>query len=415
MKEKRRVVVTGIGAVTPVGIGVGASWENLVAGRSGIGPITKFDATGYPSRVAGEVKDFRPEDFMPKKLVSRVDTFIHYAIAATQEAIEDAGLAGKALGEEAGVIIGVGMGGVGTVERYTPILHERGWRRVTPFFVPMMIPNMAAGQVAILYGAKGPNLAVCTACAAGSHAIGEAMRMIREGRAEVMICGGAEGLITPLTVAGFSVIKALSTKFNDTPEKASRPFEAKRDGFVIAEGAGVLILESLEHAQERGAKIYAELCGYGLTGDAFHMTAPPEDGEGAARCMEQALADAGLSYQEVDYINAHGTSTPLNDLAETKAIKRVFKEKAKEIPVSSTKSMTGHLLGGAGGVEAVFTVKTIETGVIPPTINYEEPDPECDLDYVPNQARQAQVKVAMSNSFGFGGTNAVLLFKAFEE
>ncbi len=414
MKEKRRVVVTGIGAVTPVGIGVGTSWENLVAGRSGIGPITKFDATGYPSRVAGEVKDFNPEDFMPKKLVSRVDTFIHYAIAATQEAVEDAGLAGKKLGEEAGVIIGVGMGGVGTVERYTPILHKRGWRRVTPFFVPMMIPNMAAGQVAILYGAKGPNLAVCTACAAGSHAIGEAMRMIREGRAEVMICGGAEGLITPLTVAGFSVIKALSTKYNDTPEKASRPFEANRDGFVIAEGAGVLILESLEHAQERGAKIYAELCGYGLTGDAFHMTAPPEDGEGAARCMEQALADAGLSYQEVDYINAHGTSTPLNDLAETKAIKRVFKEKAKEIPVSSTKSMTGHLLGGAGGVEAVFTVKTIGTGVIPPTINYEEPDPECDLDYVPNQAREAQVKVAMSNSFGFGGTNAVLLFKAFE-
>lgn len=412
---RRRVVVTGIGAVTPVGIGVKTSWENLVAGRSGIGPITRFDASTYPSRVAGEVKGFHPEDFMPKKLVSRVDTFIHYAIAATQEAIEDAGLAGQSLGEKAGVIIGVGMGGVGIVERYTPILQKKGWRRVTPFFVPMMIPNMASGQVAILFGAKGPNLAVCTACAAGSHAIGEAMRLIQEGRADVMICGGAEGLITPLTVAGFAVMKALSTRFNDQPEKASRPFEAKRDGFVIAEGSGILILESLEHALERGAKIYAELCGYGLTGDAYHMTAPSPDGEGAVRCMEEALADAGLTYRDVDYINAHGTSTPLNDVSETKAIKQVFKERAKEIPVSSTKSMTGHLLGGAGGVEAVFTVKTIAEGVIPPTINYEEPDPECDLDYVPNQARKAEVKVAMSNSFGFGGTNAVLVFRAFEE
>ncbi len=414
MKEKHRVVVTGLGTITPLGIGVTETWEKLVSGRSGIGPITKFDATGYPSRVAGEVKGFKPEDFMPKKLVSRVDTFIQYAIAASHEALEDAGLLGTPLGEGAGVIIGVGMGGVGTVEHYTPILHQKGWRRVSPFFVPMMIPNMAAGQVAILYGAKGPNLAVCTACAAGSHAIGEAFRLVREGRAEVMICGGAEGLITPLTVAGFSVIKALSTKYNDTPEKASRPFDAKRDGFVIGEGSGIIIIESLEHALERGAKIYAELCGYGLTGDAFHMTAPPEDGEGAARCMAMALADAGLSYQDVDYINAHGTSTPLNDLAETRAIKTVFKERAKAIPVSSTKSMTGHLLGGAGGVEAVFTVKTIETGVIPPTINYEEPDPECDLDYVPNQARKQKVKVALSNSFGFGGTNAVLIFKEFE-
>ncbi len=411
---RRRVVVTGLGAITPVGIGVKESWANAVAGRSGIGPITKFDATGYASRVAGEVKGFNPEDFMPKKLVSRVDTFIQYAIAATKEALEDAGLP-EPLGERAGVIIGVGMGGTGTVERYTPILKERGWRRVTPFFIPMIIPNMAAGQIAILHGAKGPNTAVCTACAAGSHAIGESFRLIRDGLADVMICGGTEGLITPLTVAGFTVMKALSTKFNDTPEKASRPFDAKRDGFVIAEGAGVLILEELEHARARGAKIYAEVVGYGLNADAYHMTAPSPDGEGAARCMELALKDAGLTYRDVDYINAHGTSTPLNDASETKAIKRVFAERAKEIPVSSTKSVTGHLLGGAGGVEAVFTVKTIVEGVIPPTINYEEPDPECDLDYVPNQAREAKVRCAMSNSFGFGGTNAVLIFKAFEE
>ncbi len=415
MKDaRRRVVVTGIGAITPVGIGIKETWENLTAGRSGIGPITKFDASDFPSRVAGEVKGFKPEDFMPKKLVSRLDTFIHYAIAASREALEDAGLGKKPLGEKAGVIIGVGMGGIDVIEEYTPVLLEKGWRRVTPFFVPMMIPNMAAGQVAILHGAKGPNLAVCTACAAGTHAIGEAMRFIREGRCDIAVCGGTEGLITPLTIAGFAVIKALSTKFNDQPEKASRPFDAKRDGFVIGEGCGILILESLEHALERGAKIYAELCGYGLTADAYHMTAPPPDGEGAARAMAQALEDAGLSHTEIDYINAHGTSTPLNDVAETKAIKTVFKEKAKEIPVSSTKSMTGHLLGGAGGIEAVFTVKTIETGIIPPTINYEEPDPECDLDYVPNVAREKDVRTAMSNSFGFGGTNAVLVFKKYE-
>ncbi len=412
----KRVVVTGLGAVTPVGIGVKESWEAIISGRSGIGPITRFDASSYSSQVAGEVKGFKPEEFMPKKIVSRADLFIQYAIAATQEALEDAGLYEKIpLGEDAGVLIGVGMGGTGIVEYYTPILKERGWRRVTPFFIPMIIPNMAAGQVAILFGAKGPNTAVCTACAAGTHAIGEAYRLIREGYAEIMICGGTEGLITPLAVAGFAAMKALSTHFNREPEKASRPFDAKRDGFVIAEGAGILILESLEHAQERGAKIYAEVVGYGLNADAYHMTAPTTDGEGAAKCMEMALKDARLSYQDVDYINAHGTSTPLNDSAETKAIKRVFREKAKEIPISSTKSMTGHLLGGTGGVEAIFTIKTIEDGIIPPTINYEEPDPECDLDYVPNKARRADVRVAMSNSFGFGGTNAVLLFKAFEE
>ncbi|NPA49648.1 MAG: beta-ketoacyl-ACP synthase II [Thermodesulfobacteria bacterium] len=411
---RRRVVVTGLGAITPVGLGVEESWQNVVAGRSGIGPITKFDASGYSSRVAGEVKGFNPEDYMPKKLIPRVDAFIQYAIAATREALEDARL-GEGLGERAGVIIGVGMGGTGVVEKYTPVLRERGWRRVTPFFIPMIIPNMASGQVAILFGAKGPNTAVCTACAAGTHALGESFRLIRDGYADIMIAGGTESLITPLTVAGFAVMKALSTKFNDTPEKASRPFDAKRDGFVIAEGSGVLILEELEHARARGAKIYAEIVGYGLNGDAYHMTAPTPDGEGPARCMELALKDAGISPEEVDYINAHGTSTPLNDAAETKAIKRVFGPKAKELAISSTKSMTGHLLGGAGGVEGVFTVKTITEGVIPPTINYEEPDPECDLDYVPNVARKARVRVAMSNSFGFGGTNAVIIFKAFEE
>ncbi|WP_297058894.1 beta-ketoacyl-ACP synthase II, partial [Thermosulfurimonas sp.] len=299
------------------------------------------------------------------------------------------------------------------VEQYTLILRERGWRRVTPFFIPMVIPNMAAGQVAILFGAEGPNTAVCTACAAGNHAIGEAFRLIREGLADIMICGGTESLITPLSVSGFAVMKALSTR-NDEPERASRPFDARRDGFVMAEGCGILVLEDLEHARARGARIYAELVGYGLTADAHHMTAPHPEGEGAARCMEMALKDAGLSPEEIDYINAHGTSTPLNDAAETKAIKRVFGEHAYRLAVSSTKSMTGHLLGGAGGIEAVFTVKTVHEDLIPPTINYEEPDPECDLDYVPNQARPMRVRAAMSNAFGFGGTNAVLVFKKFE-
>ncbi len=412
---RRRVVVTGLGAVTPVGMGVEESWNNLIAGRSGIGPVTRFDASAMPSRIAGEVKDFRPQDFLPKKLISRLDTFIHYAVAAARMAMEDAKLeVSDSEAERVGTVIGVGMGGMGVVERSAFVLQEKGPRRITPFFIPMIIPNMAAGQVAIMFNAKGPNTALSTACAAGSHAIGEAFRLIQYGQAEVMIAGGAESVMTPLAFAGFSSMKALSTKFNDEPERASRPFDAERDGFVIAEGAGILILESLEHAQSRGAKILAEIVGYGLTADAYHMTAPPEDGEGAARCMEQALADAGLSYKEVDYINAHGTSTPLNDLCETRAIKTVFKERAKEIPVSSTKSMTGHLLGGAGGVEAVFSVKTIVEGVIPPTINYEIPDPDCDLDYVPNKARRADVKVALSNSFGFGGTNAVLIFKKFE-
>ena len=410
---ERRVVVTGLGCVSPLGIGVDETWKGIVEGRSGITRITKFDASNLPSQIAGEVKNFKPQDFMPEKLVSRVDTFIQYAIASARMALEDAKLVNVELGDRAGVIIGVGMGGVGQVEHYTRILDERGYKRVTPFFIPMIIPNMAAGQVAILFGAKGPNLAVCTACAAGNHAIGEAYRMIKNGLIDIAICGGTESLITPLTVAGFAVMKALSTR-NDEPEKASRPFDAKRDGFVIAEGAGILVLEELTHAQKRGAKVYAELIGYGATCDAYHMTAPSPDGEGAETCMKLALEDANIAPNEVDYINAHGTSTPLNDVVETKAIKKVFGEHAYKLMVSSTKSMTGHLLGGAGGLEAVITVKALETGIVPPTINLEEPDPECDLDYVPNQARRANIKVAMSNAFGFGGTNACLVFKKWE-
>jgi 3-oxoacyl-[acyl-carrier-protein] synthase II len=409
----KRVVVTGLGAVSPVGIGVEETWKNIKAGVSGITKITKFDASFLPSQIAGEVKGFKPEEFMSKKLVSRVDTFIQYAIASTRMALEDAGLPLSDLGDEVGSIIGVGMGGVGQVEHYTKVLEEKGYKRVTPFFIPMIIPNMAAGQVAIVFGAKGPNTAVCTACAAGNHAIGEAFRLIREGKAKIMICGGTESLITPLCVAGFSVMKALSTR-NDEPEKASRPFDAKRDGFVIAEGCGILILEELENALKRGAKIYAELIGYGLNADAYHITAPHPDGEGAAKCIELALKDAGIKPEEVDYINAHGTSTPLNDTAETKAIKKVFKDHAYKLAVSSTKSMTGHLLGGAGGLEAVLTVLSIYEGIIPPTINLEEPDPECDLDYVPNQARKKHIKIAISNAFGFGGTNACLIFKKWE-
>ena len=410
---KRRVVVTGLGTVNPVGIGVEETWKNIKSGKSGIGRITKFDPSNLPSQIAGEVKNFRPEDFIPAKLVSRVDLFIQYALASTRMALEDANLPTSDLGDEVGVIIGVGMGGVGQIEHYTRILDEKGYRRVTPFFIPMIIPNMAAGQVAILYGVKGPNIAVCTACAAGNHAIGEAFKLIREGKVKAMICGGAEGLITPLCVAGFSVMKALSTR-NDEPEKASRPFDAKRDGFVIAEGCGILILEDMEHALKRGAKIYAEVIGYGANADAYHMTAPCPDGEGAAKCIELALKDAGIDPTQVDYINAHGTSTPLNDLAETKAIKKAFGDHAYKVMISSTKSMTGHLLGGAGGLEAVLTVMSIYEGIVPPTINLEEPDPECDLDYVPNQARKADIKIALSNAFGFGGTNACLVFKKWE-
>lgn len=411
--QSRRVVVTGLGLLCPLGIGVEASWANLTAGKSGIGPVTRFDTKDYPSRIAGEVKDFEPVDFMPEKLVKRVDPFVRLGLAAAQMAIEDAGLEiPEDKASRAGVITGCGLGGLGSIEYYRDVLVNKGPKRVSPFFIPMAIPNMASGQISIMCGAKGPNTVVCTACAAGSHAIGDAFKTIQRGAADVMICGGTESVITPLAFAGFSNMKALSTR-NEMPERASRPFDKERDGFIIGEGAGILIIEEINHALERGADIRAEIIGYGLTGDAYHITAPPEDGEGGARCMSMALEDAGLSYRDIDYINAHGTSTPLNDLCETRAIKTVFKDRAKEIPVSSTKSMTGHLLGGAGGVEAIFCIKTIEDGIIPPTINYEIPDPECDLDYVPNRARSQSVDVVMSNSFGFGGTNAVLIFRRY--
>ena len=404
-----------MGILCPVGIGLEESWANIKAGRSGIGPVTRFTAgEEYPSRIAGEVKGFDPKEFMPEKLVRRLDPYIQLGVAAAKMAVEDAGL--EVRPEEAhrvGVITGVGIGGLGSIEYYRDTLVNRGPRRVSPFFIPMAIPNMASGQISIDVGAKGPNTVVCTACAAGTHAIGEAFKAIQHGIADVMVSGGCESVITPLALAGFGALKALSTR-NDEPERASRPFDKDRDGFVIGEGAGILVLEALEHAEARGARILAEVAGYGLSGDAYHMTAPPEDGEGAVLAMEMALRDAGIRPDEVDYINAHGTSTQLNDVVETRAIKRVFGDRAYKIPVSSTKSMTGHLLGGAGGVEAVFSVLALRDGVVPPTINLENPDPECDLDYVPEVARPMELRYVMSNSFGFGGTNAVLVFKRYE-
>lgn len=404
-----------MGMLTPLGIGVKETWQAALEGKSGVGKITRFDTADFATKIAGEVKGFRAEDFMPQKQIKRMDLFIQYGVAAARMAIEDANLIiNEKNATRVGVLTGSGLGGLGTIEKYNRILCDEGPRRVTPFFIPMLIPNMACGQISILNGAKGPNISVTTACAAGSHAIGEALRIIQGGVAEVMICGGVESVVTPLTVAGFNAMKALSTR-NDDPAGASRPFEKDRDGFIIGEGSGIIILEELHTALDRGAKIYAEIIGYGFNSDAYHMTAPAPGGEGAARCMQLAIDDAGLSYKDIDYINAHGTSTPLNDLLETLAIKTVFQEKAKGIPISSTKSMTGHLLGGAGGVEAIFCTLAIVDGIVPPTINYLTPDPECDLDYVPNRARQVEVRTAMSNSFGFGGTNAVLIFKKFEE
>jgi len=410
---KKRVVVTGLGLVTPVGIGVQDCWEALCRGKSGIGPITRFDASGYKTRIAGEVKGFKPEDFVPQKMIRRLDLFIHYALAAARMALEQARLQiTPELAPWVGVVTGSGLGGLGTIEETHKILLSRGPDRISPFFIPMIIANMAPGQIAIEFGAKGPNLSLETACAAGAHAIGDSFKLIQRGAAKVMFCGGVESVITPLAVGGFNAMRALSTR-NDAPEKASRPFDQDRDGFVIGEGGGIMLLEDLEFALERGASILGEIVGYGLTGDAYHMTAPPPDGDGAIRCMHMALADAGLAPQEVQYINAHGTSTDLNDAAETKAIKAVFKEHSAQLAVSSTKSMTGHLLGGAGGVEAVISVLALLNGMIPPTINYETPDPDCDLDYVPNQARKANLSCVLSNSFGFGGTNAVLIFKKY--
>ena len=409
----RRVVITGFGLITPLGIGVDESWAALCSGKSGISEITRFDASDFDTKIAGEVKGFHPEDFLPKKEAKRTQTFIAYAVATSRMAIEDSGLVIDSTNENrVGVLTGCGLGGLQILEQTSKVLEEKGPRRVTPFFIPMLIGNMAAGMISIFLGAKGPNASISTACAAGTHAVGDAFKIVKRGGADAMIAGGVESIITPTCIAGFNAMKALSTR-NNEPEKASRPFDRDRDGFVVGEGCGILILETLDGALKRGANIYAEMCGYGMSGDGFHMTAPSPDGEGAARCMTAALDDAGVSYKEIDYINAHGTSTQLNDLYETMAIKSVFTEKAPLIPVSSTKSMTGHLLGGSGGVETVFTALTIHEGIIPPTINLDYPDEECDLDYVPKTARKANVNMAMTNSFGFGGTNATLILKKY--
>jgi 3-oxoacyl-[acyl-carrier-protein] synthase II len=406
--------VTGVGLVNPLGIGIDPVWAKVCEGVSGAGPITRFDTTDFETKIAAEVKGFRSEDFLEPKDIKKMDIFIHYALAATRIAMDDAGLeVSENNTDRVGVIIGTGLGGLSTIEKYHKILLERGPQRISPFFIPMLIANEASGQVAIEYGVKGPNLCIVTACATGNHSIGEACRAIQHGDADAIIAGGVEATITPLAVGGFNAMKALSTR-NAEPERASRPFDRDRDGFVMGEGGAVTILEELEHARQRGAKIYAELVGYGYTGDAYHLAAPDPDGDGAARCMQMALRDAKLSPQEVDYINAHGTSTELNDITETVAIKRVFGDHARKLPISSTKSVTGHLLGAAGSTEAVFSVLAIRDKIIPPTMNYENPDPRCDLDYVPNVAREAEVKVVLSNAFGFGGTNAALIFKRFE-
>ncbi|MDO9566587.1 MAG: beta-ketoacyl-ACP synthase II [Candidatus Desulfaltia sp.] len=409
----RRVVVTGLGLITPLGIGVKETWTALCAGKSGIGPITRFDTSDFDTKIAGEVKDFHAEDFLSKKEAKRMQTFIAYAVAAARLAIEHSRLViNSSNTNRVGVLTGCGLGGLSMLEETSRVIDMKGPKRVSPFFIPMMIGNMAPGMIAITFGARGPNSSVATACAAGTHAIGDAFKIIQRGAADAMITGGVESVVTPTCVAGFNAMKALSTR-NDEPEKASRPFDRDRDGFVIGEGCGILILEALEAALDRGADIYAEICGYGMSGDGFHMTSPPPDGEGAARCMAAAIEDAGISYKTVDYINAHGTSTQLNDLYETMAIKTVFKDKAYQVPISSTKSMTGHLLGGSGGIEAVFTALTIHEGIIPPTINLDNPAKECDLDYVPNIARKTKVEIAMTNSFGFGGTNASLILRKY--
>jgi 3-oxoacyl-[acyl-carrier-protein] synthase II len=409
--DKKRVVVTGLGLITPLGIGVKTTWENLVNGKSGIRKITGFDTSAFPTQIAGEVENFNPEDYIEVKEVKKMDRFIHFAVAATTMALNDSGLKIKDNNaDRIGVIVGSGMGGLHTIEHYHSVLLEKGPRRITPFFVPMLSINLASGQISIKFGAKGPNSAISTACATGSHSIGDAFKIIQRGDADVMIAGGTEAVITPMGVGGFNAMKALSTR-NDEPERASRPFDVDRDGFVIGEGAGIVILESLQSALDRGAKIYAEIVGYGMTADAYHITSP--GGEGAARCIAMALNDGGIEPSEVNYINAHGTSTKSGDEIESQAIKTVFKEHAYKVAVSSTKSMMGHLLGAAGGVEAVICVLSICNEIALPTINLDNPDPECDLDYVPHKARKMEIKYALSNSFGFGGTNACLLFKKF--
>ena len=412
--EQRRVAVTGLGLITPLGTGVEKNWQALVAGRSGIGPVSRFDVSDFPTRIAGEVKDFHPEDFIDKKEIKKMDLFIQYAVAAAQMAMEETRLPITADNEDmVGVIIGVGIAGLSTTEEYHRLFLDSRLKRVSPFFTPKVIANLAPGQIAIRYGAKGINYTPTSACSSGAHAVGEAFRLIRMGEQDAVIAGGAEAALTPLGLGGFIVLKAVSCR-NDEPEKASRPFDRNRDGFVMGEGAGVVVLEELQQARSRGAKIYAEVVGYGANCDAYHITAPSPDGEGAARCMRLALRSGGIEPWEVDYINAHGTSTPYNDATETQAIKRVFGEHAARLAVSSTKSMTGHLLGAAGGVEVPYSALALYHGVLPPTINYEEPDPACDLDYVPNVARRVPIRVALSNSFGFGGTNACLVFRKWE-
>ena len=412
---KRRVVVTGSGLVTPLGTGTEKTWKNLCDGKSGIGNITRFDTSDYAVKIAAEVKDFNPQDFIEPKLARHLDPFVQYAVAAAGMALKEAGLIiDDANATRVGVFTGNGIGGLSTIEKYHKISLERGPRKITPFFIPMVISNLSAGQISIVFRVKGPNLSVTTACAAGTHAVGEAFRSISRGDCDMAITGGSESTVCPLAVGGFNAMKALSRN-NENPEKASRPFDRDRDGFIISEGAGMLVLEELEHAKSRNSEIFAEVTGFGLSGDGHHMAAPPEDGDGAVRCMQMALDDAGFVPEDIDYINAHGTSTPLNDVVETRAIKTVFGGHANKLAISSTKSMIGHMLGGAGGVESVFLALSIRDQIIPPTINLENPDPECDLDYVPNKAREAVINAAISNSFGFGGTNAVLAMKKFEE
>src|SRR2546423_47462 len=412
---KRRVVVTGLGLVTPVGNSVETTWAALAAGKSGADDIKKFDTAKFSVRFACEVKNFNPLDYIEKKEARKMGAFIHYAIAASQEAVNDSGLKiTDEIAENVGTYISSGIGDFWAIEREHEKLLKDGPGRVSPFFIPSAIVNLASGQVSIRHNAKGPNSATATACSAGAHAIGDSFKRMQRNDADAMICGGAESASTPMSVAGFSAMRALSTR-NDDPKHASRPFDLNRDGFVIGEGAGILILEELEFARRRGARIYAEIVGYGMTGDAFHITMPDDQGSGAVRVMQKTLRDGGIEPADVDYINAHGTSTPYNDKFETLAIKKTFGDRAYKIPISSTKSMTGHLLGAAGGVEGVFSVLSIHRSMLLPTINYKTPDPECDLDYIPNQAREAKVKYALSNSFGFGGTNAALLFKAYEE
>jgi 3-oxoacyl-[acyl-carrier-protein] synthase II len=411
----RRVVVTGVGLVSSVGVGTAATWDALCAGQSGIGPITHFDATLFSSRIAGEVKGFDPLDFVDKKDVKKMDVFIQYAIAASQFAVDDARLeVTPEIADDTGVFIASGIGGFSTIEREHIELINGGPRRISPFFIPASIINLAAGQVSIRFGARGPNLATCTACTASAHAIGEAFEIIKRGDANIMIAGGSEASITPMGVGGFASMRALSTR-NDDPAHASRPFDKDRDGFVVGEGAGIVILEELEGAKQRGARIYAEIAGYGLSGDAFHLTGQPEDGNGAVRSMRMALRKAGVRPDQIDYINAHGTSTPINDPTETLAVKTTFGEHAKKLVMSSTKSMTGHLLGAAGGLEAGITALAVKHQVAPPTINLVEPDPRCDLDYAANVKRPMRIQYALSNSFGFGGTNGTLLLKQYEE